>query len=594
MEALMKEILLGNEAIARGAYESGVKVCSSYPGTPSTEITETVARMFPSIYSEWASNEKVGFEVALGASFAGARAMTCMKHVGLNVAADPLFTSVYTGVRAGLVFVVADDPGMHSSQNEQDSRNYARAAKFPMLEPSDSQECKDFVKIAFELSERFDTPVGVRLTTRVAHSRAPVTICDPVRIEQKPYLKDMQKYVMMPAMAIKRHPVVEQRMVRFSSLSAKDLLYQYDPGHNEVGIITTGICYQYVKEACPETSVLKLGVIWPINIDLVREFAGKVKKLIVVEELDPFIENCLKAHQIACEGKNRFTLLGEYSVQMLRQTLHSDADENHHSNDGVMATIPKNLPIRPPVMCAGCSHKGIFMALKRLGAIVTGDIGCYTLGALPPISAMDTCVCMGASVGMAHGFDKGSDHRLASKTVAVIGDSTFLHTGINGLINSVYNKSRSTILILDNSITGMTGHQQNPSSGLDIRCETAPQINIKGLCESLGVPSVRVVDPADTYIAEKVINEEMNRECLSVIIAQRPCAIIPQGRGDKYIKAIVNETLCKKCGLCLKCMCPALTEGADRKIVIDLDLCNGCGLCEKLCKLGALTMGDIR
>jgi len=583
----MKEIMLGNEAIARGAFEAGVKVCSSYPGTPSTEITQAVADKYPSIYSEWASNEKVGMEVAIGASFAGARALTCMKHVGLNVAADPLFTSVYTGVNGGLVIVVADDPGMHSSQNEQDSRNYAKAAKFPMLEPSDSQECKDYVKAAFELSEKFDTPVGVRLTTRIAHSRAPVTLEDPLDSTVKKYEKNFQKYVMMPAMAVRRHPVVEEHIKSISELSQDELLYKIEYGSDDIGIITSGISYQYVKEALPNASVMKLGVVWPINLDLVKDFALKVKRLVVVEELDAFIENHLSAHGIDCEGKNLFTLMGEYSITMIKNVLAPESN-----NIKAHYVISDELPKRPPVMCAGCSHKGIFMALKRLNAIVTGDIGCYTLGALPPVSAMDTCVCMGASVSMAHGFDKATDHELAPRTVGVIGDSTFLHTGVNGLINSVYNNGQSTLIILDNSITGMTGHQQNPSTGIDIKGQKAPAVDLEALCKAIGVPSVRIVDPADTFVTQKIIAEEMKKECVSVIIALRPCALIPSGKCKDNKRAVVDITKCRKCYACLRTMCPALSKDENGNIVIDKNACNGCTLCEKMCKFDAMKIRE--
>ena len=579
--------MLGNEAIARGAYEAGVKVCSSYPGTPSTEITETIAVNYPSIYSEWATNEKVGLEVAIGACVAGVRAMSCMKHVGMNVAADPLFTASYIGVNGGLVVVTADDPGMHSSQNEQDSRNYARAAKFPMLEPSNSQECKDFMIAAFELSERFDTPVGVRLTTRVAHSRAPVELTDPRPVERKPYVKDISKYVMMPGMAMKRHPIVENRMIELSKLPMKDALHSMEMNSAELGIITSGITYQYAKEALPGASFLKLGMVWPINMEIIRDFAGKVKRLVVVEELDPFVETAIRSNGIACEGKNLFTLLGEYSISMIRKAL-SDVQDPEKAIDTVSLS---EAPGRPPVMCAGCSHKGLFMALNRIGAIVSGDIGCYTLGALPPTNAMDVCVCMGASIGMAHGIDKATDHELSGKTVAVIGDSTFLHSGITGLVNAVYNQSQSTIIILDNSITGMTGHQQNPSTGMDIHCAPAPAVDLEALCRAIGVPSIRIADPADTFITQQIIAEEMKKESVSVVIARRPCALIPKGKGTKDSKAVVDRKKCTKCKACLRSMCPAISTDGEGAILIDRTSCNGCGLCVKLCKFDAMSIG---
>lgn len=583
----MKEILLGNEAVARGAYEAGVKVCSSYPGTPSTEITQAVADNYPSIYSEWASNEKVGLEVAIGASFAGARSMTCMKHVGLNVAADPLFTAVYTGVNAGLVLVVADDPGIHSSQNEQDSRNYAKAAKFPMFEPSDSEECKLFTKAAIEMSEKFDTPVGVRLTTRIAHTRTQVELEEPLKVSDKPYKKDFMKNVMMPAMAIKKHPIVEKRLEKISQLDEQELLYKTEMNSTKLGIITSGISYQYVKEAVPEASVLKLGLVWPLNESAIRKFAQSVDRLIVVEELDPFIETFLLSKNIPCEGKSLFTLLGEYSISIVRRGINNE-NEGYPSKYAYKNELPK----RPPVMCAGCSHKGLFMALNRLKLNVTGDIGCYTLGALPPINAMDTCVCMGASVSMAHGFDKSGNGELDSNTVAVIGDSTFLHTGINGLINTVYNKGTSTIIILDNSTTGMTGHQQNPSSGYDIRGDLAPAVDYEALCKAIGVKSVRFADPSDTFGAQKIISEEIGNKCVSVIVVKRPCALIPEGRCKDNKRAVVNDDLCKKCYVCYKSMCPAILKDEEGNIVIDKVLCNGCTLCENLCKFKAIEIRE--
>ncbi len=584
----MKKILLGNEAVARGAYEAGVKVCSSYPGTPSTEITETIAAVYPSIDAEWATNEKCGVETAAGASIAGARAMSCMKHVGLNVAADPLFTLSYTGVNGGLVLVVADDPGMHSSQNEQDSRHYALAAKVPMLEPSDCQECKDFTAAAFELSERFDTPVIVRLTTRIAHSRSPVELGEPLPATVRPYTKNTEKFVMMPAMAIRRHPAVEDRMRTLAGLQADDSFASVEMRSPEIGVITSGIAYQYVREALPGASVLKLGMVWPISAGLVRDFAAGVGRLIVVEELDPFIETFVRSLGIACEGKDLFTLLGEYSVPMIRRALSDEPDPEQ----GIRTDLLEPSPGRPPVMCAGCSHKGVFLALSRLGVHVTGDIGCYTLGALPPYNAMDASICMGASVGMAHGFDKATGHELSRRTVAVIGDSTFLHSGITGLINCVYNRSQATILILDNSITGMTGHQQNPGTGLGIRGEPAPSVDLPALCAAVGVESIRTVDPADMAAVMKAVREEMARECVSVIIASRPCALIPKGRGTPEGKAVVDADLCARCKACLKSMCPAISQGPDGEILIDSEQCNGCSLCVNLCGFKAITIGS--
>lgn len=588
----MKQILLGNEAVARGAYEAGVKVISSYPGTPSTEITESAAA-FERIHCEWSTNEKVGMEVAIGASIRGARAMTCMKHVGVNVAADPLFTASYIGVNGGLVVVAADDPGMHSSQNEQDSRHYARAAKVPMLEPSDSQECKDFAIKAFELSEKYDTPVMLRLHTRVSHSRSLVDLSEPRDILVMPYEKNIGKYVMMPGMAIKRHVEVEKRMIALandsSAFPTEIGLHKEIIKSGDLGIITSGAVYNYVREALPEASVLKLGMIWPLPEALIRSFAAKVKRLVIVEELDPFFEKEIAALGICCEGKSLFSLNGEYSTDMIRLALSDDPIPEKAINTSALPAAPG----RPPVMCAGCPHKGLFMALSRLKVQVMGDIGCYTLGALPPTSAMDACVCMGASIGMAHGFDKATDGIDSNRTVAVIGDSTFLHSGITNLLNAVYNRSNITVIILDNSITGMTGHQQNASTGFDIRLAPAPAVNLEKLCESVGVTSIRILDPVDTTLAQTVIKEEINKSGVSVIIARRPCALIPSGKGNKNEIARVNKDICTACGQCIRIMCPALTAGDDKKPVIDPETCNSCGLCINVCKFGALSKGGV-
>lgn len=586
----LKEILLGNEAIARGAYEAGVKVVSSYPGTPSTEITQAVSS-YNRVYCEWASNEKVGLEVAIGASLAGARAMSCMKHVGLNVAADPLFTVSYTGVSGGLVIVVADDPGMHSSQNEQDSRNYARAAKLPMLEPADSQECLDYTKMAFELSEKYDTPVMIRLSTRISHSRTLVSLSEPIDQKLIPYEKNMQKNVMMPAMAVKRHIVVEERQSRIAAdtnAGKLDGLVTIEEGSAELGIITSGIAWQYVKEAMPEAKVLKLGMIWPLPIDKIKEFAASVKRLVVIEELDPVIETELKAAGVVCEGKSLFTLQGEYTPAMIREALSDNKNPESAFDKSALPLAPG----RPPVMCAGCPHKGLFMALSRLKAVVAGDIGCYTLGALNPTNAMDACVCMGASIGMAHGIDKATDSAMTEKTVAVIGDSTFLHTGINGLINSVYNGSRSTVIILDNSITGMTGHQQNPATGRNIRLEAAPAVDLEALCRSIGVQSIYTVDPADTDASRKVIAQAMKEPHVTVVIARRPCALIPTGRGTPDMVVSLDRDKCTRCGACLRIMCPALTKGEDGYPQVDPFTCNGCDLCVRVCPFDALISGQ--
>lgn len=588
----MKEIMLGNEAVARGAYEAGVKFVSSYPGTPSTEITETIAK-YPEVACEWAPNEKVGAEAAIGCSVRGGRAMTCMKHVGMNVCADPLFTVSYSGVNAGLVFCVADDPGMHSSQNEQDSRNYARASKVPMFEPSDSEECRAYTRYAFEFSEKYDTPVIIRLHTRVSHSRSIVETSDPSPIEIKPYVKDSRKYVMMPANAIGKHVVVEDRTRQIIDDCDSDMnvgLHKIEMNDTSLGIITAGASYQYVKDAVPTASVLKLGMVWPIPEKTIREFASKVDRLVIVEELDPFLETEIKALGIKCEGKELFTLLGEYSTRLIKSVLSSEALPEASIDVSKLPAAPG----RPPVLCAGCPHKGLFLALHRLNVNVTGDIGCYTLGALPPMQAVDTVICMGASVGMAHGFDKATDGEASRNTVGVIGDSTFLHSGITNLMNAVYNSSTMTLVILDNSITGMTGHQQNPSTGKNIRLEAAPAVSLELLCESVGVAkeAIRIVDPVDTYECEKIVKEELAREAVSVIIARRPCALIPTGRAKKGINVEVDYEKCKKCGACGRIMCPALIMGKDRMPAVDTETCNNCGLCVNVCKFGALAKGE--
>lgn len=586
----MKKIMLGNEAVARGAYEAGVKFVSSYPGTPSTEITEEIAK-YPEVACEWAPNEKCGAEAAIGCSIRGGRSMTCMKHVGMNVCADPLFTASYSGVNGGLVFCVADDPGMHSSQNEQDSRNYARAAKVPMLEPADSEECRSFTRYAFEMSEKYDTPVLIRLHTRVSHSRSIVDVKDANPITIKEYVKNSQKYVMMPANAIGKHVVVENRTrTIISDMAASPVevgMHKIELNDTKLGIITSGAAYQYVKDAIPTASVLKLGVVWPLCEDIIKDFASKVERLVVVEELDPFLETEIKAMGVKCEGKELFTLLGEYTARLIKEKLTNEALPEVAFDASKLPVVPG----RPPVLCAGCPHKGLFLALKRLKVNVTGDIGCYTLGALPPMQAVDTVICMGASVGMAHGFDKATDHEDSKKTVGVIGDSTFLHSGITNLMNAVYNGSHITLVILDNSITGMTGHQQNPATGMNIRLEATPAVSLEKLCESVGVmpEAIRVVDPVDTFGSEKVIKEELEREAVSVVIARRPCALIPTGRAKKGIEVSVDYDKCKKCGACGRIMCPALIIGKDGMPMIDAESCNNCGLCVNVCKFNALS-----
>lgn len=568
----MKELMLTNKAIARGAYEAGVKVLSAYPGTPSTEIAENFVK-HEGVYAEWAPNEKVAVEVAIGAAVGGARAMACMKHVGLNVAADPLFTVSYTGVNGGLVIVVADDPGMHSSQNEQDSRYYARSAHVPMLEPSDAQEAKEFVKLAYEISEKFDTPVLVRETTRVAHSHGMVELCEREEVGVKPYKKEIGKYVMMPANAISRHVVVENRDKALAEyVCTLDCNRAEYTNENEIGVVCSGVVYEYVKEALPNANVFKLGVVHPIPVHAILEFSKKVKALYVIEELEPFIEDTLKAAGIPCTGKALFSLQGEISVPKILAAF-GQANEN--------AVAPEKVPNRPPVMCAGCPHRGVFYVLNKLKLTVCGDIGCYTLGAVPPLSAVDTCVCMGASVGMAHGMKKATDG--ASHSVAVIGDSTFLHSGVTGLINAVYNQSGITLLILDNSTTGMTGHQQHPATGKNLKGEPVPVVLLDELCKACGVKDVAIVDAYDVKAVESAVKAAIASSEVSVIIAQRPCALL-----DKSPKPKMKVDNCKNCGLCMKLGCPAISKG-ENGVKIDPIQCTGCGVCAKVCPFGSFT-----
>ena len=571
----MRKLMLGNEAVARGAYEAGVRVVSAYPGTPSTEVSECIAG-YDEVYAEWAPNEKVALEVAVGASIAGARSMACMKHVGVNVAADPMFTAAYTGVNGGLVILAADDPGMHSSQNEQDTRFYARSAHLPLLEPADSQEAKDFTKMAFELSEKYDTPVIVRTTTRLAHSQSFVETADREDVPLRDYVKDVTKYTMMPSSAIGRHIVVEAREKRLAAdVDGFDIVRE-EMRDDSLGVVCSGVVYQYVREALPEASVLKLGIVYPVALGKVREFAEKVKRLVVVEELEPFIEGTLKAAGIACEGKNIFSLQGEFSTAIIKEKLLGVKVE----------TEKKDLPVRPPVMCAGCPHRGVFYILNKLKLTVSADIGCYTLGAQPPLAAVDTVVCMGASVDIAHGFEKARGREQSQKTVAVIGDSTFIHSGITGLINAVYNKSNITLIILDNSTTGMTGHQQHPATGLTLKQEPAKILDIVALCKTVGCDSVRVTDSYDLADLEKIIREETARDGVSVIVAKRPCALLDRN----YPPACTVED-CRRCGMCFRLGCPAIEKQADGSAKINPALCVGCGLCAKVCRFGAIKEG---
>ena len=576
----MKKLMLGNQAVARGLYEAGCRFVSSYPGTPSTEITEQAA-LYDEIYAEWAPNEKVAAESAVGASLAGARSFCAMKHVGFNVAADPLFTASYTGVNGGLVVCVADDPGMHSSQNEQDSRHYAIAAKLPMVEPSDSRECRDFVKAAYEISERFDTPAVLRTCTRVAHSQCLVEL--HARDEQalKPYERNPQKYVAAPANAVKRHVEVEKRMEALRTFAETTELNRVEMGDTAVGFVTSGTCYLYVKEAFPEASVLKLGLVNPLPVKRIADFAAKVDRLIVVEELDGVIEEHLRRNGIRVDGgKDLFGYLGELSQNKIRKALGAALP--------AYKAYDETVPGRPPVMCPGCPHRGLFTVLSKLKLTVLGDIGCYTLGSGAPLNAVDSVLCMGASIGMAHGYTKMLGEEAAQHTVAVIGDSTFMHSGITGVVNLAYNKSIATVLVLDNSITGMTGHQQNPTTGLTLQNEPTYPIKIEDVCRAAGIQRVRVVDPQDMAATEEAIKEEIAAADASVIIVRRPCQLL------KYVKAkpalSIDPDKCKGCRSCMKIGCPAI-RFIDKKASIDPTLCVGCGLCEQMCKFGAFEGG---
>ena len=585
----MKKLMLGNEAAARGLYEAGCTFVSSYPGTPSTEITEQAAK-YEEIYAEWAPNEKVALEAAFGASLAGHRAFCGMKHVGLNVAADPLFTISYTGVYGGLVIGVADDPGMHSSQNEQDSRHYARASKIPMLEPSDSEEAIEYVKAAYEISEKYDTPVLLKMCTRVSHSQSIVEPADRVQPEFKAYVKDCDKYTMMPGMARKRHPLVEERTEELKKLSETSSLNRIEKGTDpSCAIITDSTSYQYVKEVLGDRfDILKFGLIWPISEKLIKEFTEGRERVIIVEELDGFIEGIVRSLGIECEGKEYFSPIGELSQNLVRKGFAEAL-----SDDSLLPVIRKTekdyeVPNRPPALCAGCPHRGLFYILGKLKLNVIGDIGCYTLGAIEPLNAIDTTICMGASVSGIHGFNKASsftDSPYEGNTVAVIGDSTFMHSGITGLVNIAYNDSNSTVIILDNSITGMTGHQENPTTGRNLKGDPALKVDLEALCESIGIASVRVVDPYDLKETERVIKEEVAKPCSSVVISRRPCALL------KYVKhkapIVPDKDKCTKCRMCMKIGCPAIMV-TDKGVDIDHTLCVGCGVCTELCHFGAL------
>ena len=573
----MKKLMLGNEAVARGLYEGGCGFVSSYPGTPSTEITEAVAK-YEEVYAEWAPNEKVAMEAAFGASLAGKRAFCGMKHVGLNVAADPLFTISYTGVNAGLVIGVADDAGMHSSQNEQDSRHYARASKIPMLEPSDSREALEFTKLAYEISENFDTPVLLKMCTRVSHSQSIVELGDRVEVT-KPYEKNGAKYIMMPGNAKKRHPVVEARTMALVDYAENADINRVDPGESlEMGIITSSTSYQSVKEVLGyKYPVMKLGMIWPLPVEKIKKFAAAVKKLVIVEELDGFIESHCKDLGLDCIGKELFSNIDE----LMPLTVAGKLAESWQIGPKVDADIPA----RPPVMCAGCPHRGLFYTLKKNKVTVLGDIGCYTLGAVAPLGAVDSVICMGASVSGIHGFTKAQKGAADNKTVAVIGDSTFMHSGITGLVNIAYNESNSTVIIVDNSITGMTGHQQNPTTGFNLKGDPCAKIDLETLCRAVGINRVRVVDPYDLKQCDTVLKEELSANEPSVIISRRPCALL------KYVKhkapLTVDQDKCIGCKMCMNIGCPAISM-VDGKAKVDATQCVGCGVCQQLCKLGAL------
>ena len=577
----MKKLLLGNAAVARGAYEAGVRVVSSYPGTPSTEITESIVA-YPDINVEWAPNEKVAAEVAVGASIGGGRSMTCCKHVGLNVMADPVFTAAYTGVNAGLVICVADDQGMHSSQNEQDSRHYAKASKTVMLEPADSAECKNYTKLAYEISEQFDTPVFLRLSTRVSHSQSLVELEEAENIDLKPYEKNIGKYVMMPGNAIKRHVIVEERAKALEKYSESTSVNTVEDNGSKIGVISAGIAYMYAKEALGEdVNYLKLGMVYPLPKKKIIDFASKCDKVYVIEELDPFIEEYCKTLGINVIGKEAFTMLGEYTPSMIKKAVLGNESEPY-------SEIAEQIPARPPVMCPGCPHRGTFYVLKKLGLTVSGDIGCYTLGAVAPLFAVDTTICMGASVGAAFGIAKVRGKEFTKKMVSVIGDSTFIHSGITGLIDIVYNKGINTVIILDNSITGMTGHQDNPTTGKTIRGEATKQVDLIDLCRACGIDHVTVCDPFNVKEFEKVVKEETEREEPSVIIAQRPCALL---KTVKYTGHCVITEKCRKCKLCMKLGCPAISLDGD-SVRIDVTQCNGCSLCTGVCPFGAIEKID--
>lgn len=580
-----RAILSGNEAIARGAYEAGVRVASAYPGTPSTEILENMVQ-YPTIDASWAPNEKVALEVGIGASFGGGRALVAMKHVGVNVAADPLFTLSYTGVKGGLVLAVADDPELHSSQNEQDSRNYAKFAKIPMFEPADSQEALTFTRIALETSEQFDTPVMLRTTTRISHSKSVVSLQEPVTGLPEPGLeKNPAKFVMLPSNARKRHPLVEDRLQKMEEWACQQPFNRVEKVAGKVGVITAGVSYQYAREVLPEADILKLGLVYPLPKKMIRDFAANYDTLYVIEELDPFIEEQVRAMGIEVKGKEVFSICGELTPGRVAESLSGTASEAYFCHS-------ETLPNRPPSMCPGCPHRSVFHSLNRLKAFVTGDIGCYTLGFMEPLAAMDTCICMGASIGNATGLSKLLSAEEQRKVVAVIGDSTFLHTGINGLMDMVYNSSASTVVILDNRITAMTGRQENPSSGYTLMGADSYRVDLEQLCRAVGVQHVQVVDPYEVEATRKVLNQEMQREEVSVVIARRPCMLVKRDPVARKPVLTVDIDRCTGCRACLKLGCPAIEwrTSADGKGVAHINslFCVGCGLCQQVCKFDAM------
>ena len=573
-----KVIMLGNEAIARGAYEAGVKVSAAYPGTPSTEISENLVKYKDSLYCEWSPNEKVATEVAIGASVAGVRAMSCMKHVGFNVAADPTYTVSYMGVNGGLVIVVADDPGLYSSQNEQDTRMVARAAQLPVIEPSDSSEAKEFIKVAFDLSEKFDRPFVYRTTTRLAHSQGLVELNERKEIEDKPYEKNIRKNVMMPGNAKLRHVEIEKRNLELAEAANTLPINKVEMNDTKIGVITSGIPYQYVKEALPEASVLKLGMVNPLPRKLIEEFASKVDTLYVVEELDPVIETQVKSWGIKAIGKEIFTVQGEYSANMLREAILKEELD---------ISKPAQAPGRPPILCPGCPHRGVYYVLNKLKIHAAGDIGCYTLGAVAPLSVVDTTICMGASISSLHGMEKAKGKEYIKNWVAVIGDSTFLHTVVNSLMNMMYNKATGTVIILDNSTTGMTGHQDHAATGKTLQGDPTYAIDIPALCRAIGVKNVVEVNARDIQAVEKAVKEEIAKDEVSVIITKTPCVLLDKSKKPLYQ---THTDKCKKCGMCMKPGCPAMTKNADGTVSIDDTMCTGCGLCASLCKFDAIEL----